>query len=121
MDQSLLTSEALPNVYIGITLATFQLLIKDPVQIDKFIINARKSQMTETPAFKEWDVIPSIPVVLFTLSASSSFKTYEDSTFGILQLILVGTLHSKPNALPPTKASARLSLMLTKNHCRQLE
>ncbi len=40
--------------------------------------------MTGTPAFKERDVIPSIPVALFALIGFSSFKTYDDSTFEIL-------------------------------------
>ncbi len=55
-----------------------------PVEIYKFIINARESQMTEAPAYKERDVIPSIPMALFALIAFSSLKTYDDSTFGIL-------------------------------------
>ncbi len=67
----MLTSEALPDLYRGITLATFQSLINIPVEIDKFIINTRESQMTGAPAFNECDVIPSIPVALLTHIAFS--------------------------------------------------
>ncbi len=40
--------------------------------------------MTGVLAFKECDVIPFIPVALFVLIAFSSFKAYDDSTFGIV-------------------------------------
>ncbi len=49
------------------------LIINNPVEIDQFIINAKESQMTWAPAFKERDMIPSIPVILFALIAFSLF------------------------------------------------